>query len=86
MKKVFILILFASCTRSIILDGSKSYDPDGTIVWQKWEQISGAKAIIEDPMKLKTKVILFSKGTYEFKLTVKDNEGAITSKSKTINE
>lgn len=81
-KLLFILIFFASCVQptTATLDGSKSYDPDGQIVWQKWEQVSGATAVIKEPNKLKTDVVLPAKGIYEFRLTVKDNEGAVTSR------
>ena len=66
--------------KSVNLDASKSYDPDGQIVWQKWEQVSGPKSFIEDDSKLKTRALLTKKGVYQFKLTVIDNENAVTSK------
>ena len=73
-----ISLLFFGCsnTRTIILDGSKSYDPDGKIVWSFYEQVSGPKAIIEDPYELRTRVLTTSKGLYAFRLTVMDNDSA----------
>ena len=84
MKKIIYitLILFVSCNNptTIPLDGSNSYDPDGKIIWQHWEQVSGDKAIIKEPFKLKTEVVLPAKGIYEFRLTVMDNDSATATK------
>ena len=85
IKLLTISLLFFGCanTRTIILDGSKSYDPDGNIIWSYYEQISGPKAIIEDPYELRTLVLTTSKGVYAFRLTAMDNDSAKASK---INE
>ena len=85
IKLLTISLLFFGCTntRTIILDGSKSYDPDGKIVWSFYEQVSGPKAIIEDPYELRTRVLTTSKGVYAFRLTAMDNDSTMASK---INE
>ena len=74
------MFLGCSNTRTIILDGSKTHDPDGKIIWHFYEQVSGPKAIIEDPYDLRTRVLTTSKGVYAFKLTVMDNDSAKASK------
>ena len=84
IRLLIISLLFISCsnTRTIILDGSKSYDPDGKIVWQHWEQVSGSAAIIESPYELKTRALITDSGVYGFRLTVMDNDSAKASKIK----
>jgi len=61
------------------LDGSKSSDPDGTINSYLWELKSGTNAKIEKPNESITDVSSLSEGTYVFKLTVTDNDGASSS-------
>ena len=68
----------------IILDGSSSSDPDGTIKTYLWELQSGPEATIENPAESKTKVSGLKEGTYIFKLTVTDDDGASTSDTVTI--
>ncbi|MEO7483223.1 MAG: hypothetical protein ABIT81_05650 [Ferruginibacter sp.] len=61
---------------SISLDGSISYDPDGTIVSYKWTKISGpssANILKTDSSKTPVKSLIM--GVYKFELTVKDNGG-----------
>jgi hypothetical protein len=61
---------------SISLDGSQSYDPDGTILSYSWKQIAGAiQASISDPGKAKTGVNNITGDNYDFELTVTDNDG-----------
>ena len=78
IKLLVIALLFFGCsnTRTIILDGSKSYDPDGKIIWHFYEQVSGPKAIIEDPYELRTRVLTAANGVYAFRLTAMDNDSA----------
>lgn len=83
MRKIIPLLLLFSCTSTKIggthlevLDGSKSYDLDGKIVKYEWRQISGIKAKILVPLAEKT-LVEVRKGTYQFELTVTDNDGAI---------
>lgn len=65
------------------LDGSASYDIDGTIVIYKWEQTGGKKVklLSTDQAVVTFKVPRIPKGTWDagvFRLTVTDNDGAIT--------
>jgi hypothetical protein len=64
---------------SVTLDGSTSSDPDGTINSYLWELQSGPEAKIENPTAIKTNISLSAEGTYVFKLTVTDNDGASSS-------
>lgn len=61
---------------SISLDGSSSYDSDGTLVSYLWELQSGpAGSTITTPNASTTTVTGIAEGDYEFKLTVIDNDG-----------
>jgi hypothetical protein len=51
-------------------------DQDGTIISYKWEQASGPTCIIANPFAQNTTVSNLQIGTYVFKLTVTDNQGA----------
>lgn len=70
---------------SVILDGSASYDPDGTIADWKWTKQSGPSGfVINDSSTSKTIVSGLTAGTYIFTLTVTDNQGASSSANDTI--
>lgn len=58
----------------IILNGSASNDPDGTIITYAWTKISGGTAIIMNPTSVITTVTGLEVGTYIFRLTVTDND------------
>ena len=61
---------------SVILDGTRSTDPDGTIASYKWTKISGpASSNILRPDSSKTLVKTLVKGVYKFELMVTDNGG-----------
>ncbi|HWC53661.1 MAG TPA: PKD domain-containing protein [Chitinophagaceae bacterium] len=62
----------------ITLDGSSSTDPDGTVVAYQWSLILGDNIAITitNPTAAVTTVTNITPGTYQFKLTVTDNEGA----------
>jgi len=61
---------------SIVIDGSKSQDPDGTIVSYKWVQKSGpATATLSNSTTSKLTASNLSLGSYNFSLTVTDNGG-----------
>ena len=81
IKFLTISLLFLSCTTSkIVVDASPSYDPDGWIVGQKLEQVSGSKAAIKETNRLKYEIILPKKGVYIFRITLTDNDSAKASK------
>lgn len=63
-------------TAAIVLDGSKSTDPDGTIVSYNWVKISGADVIIANGNTSRPSVSGLQGGQYTFELTVTDNRGA----------
>ena len=69
---------------TVTLDGSSSSDPDGIIQSYQWELQSGPGATIENPTESKTAVSDLSEGTYVFKLTVTDNDGATDSDTVTV--
>lgn len=62
----------------VTLDGSRSSDPDGTILTYKWNRDSGPETVaIVNPDSATTLVTDFVEGDYVFKLTVTDNDGAV---------
>jgi hypothetical protein len=64
----------------IELDGTDSYDPDGTVTAYKWEQVSGPNtATISAPGAATTGITGFVEGVYVFRLTVTDNDGSKAS-------
>lgn len=72
-------------TSTVNLDASKSYDPDGTIVAYNWSKASGNGAVtISNPNTAKPTVSGLQAGSYVFKLTVADNDGATASAQVTI--
>lgn len=61
---------------SVILNGAASYDPDGTIIKYHWDPITGpVKVGMTTPDSSSTVVSGFQMGTYDFRLTVADNNG-----------
>ncbi|MEO6000321.1 MAG: hypothetical protein ABIN89_26025, partial [Chitinophagaceae bacterium] len=61
---------------SILLDGSASTDPDGTITSNHWTKISGPLSYhILRPDSSKTIAKTLAIGVYKFELTIKDNGG-----------
>ena len=73
-------------TNSIQLNGTKSYDPDGSIVSYNWFMSAGASGvtIVNANTATPTIVGLPSAGTYIFTLTVIDNSGLTGSASVTV--
>lgn len=68
------------------LDGSRSTDPEGTIVAYLWEQISGRSVEIDNPDEAVAifeapKIRRGTTRTLEFRLTVTDDQGATNSDS-----
>jgi hypothetical protein len=60
---------------SVLLQGS-GVDPDGYIVSYKWTQVSGTAAQIVSDSATSTMIRGLAAGTYTFRLTVTDNQGA----------
>jgi hypothetical protein len=67
-------------TYSCTLNGSASYDPDGTIAIYQWSKIDGPVSfLIESPSTSTTIVRNLIQGIYQFQLEVTDN-GSLTAK------
>lgn len=66
-------------TATILLDGSRSYDPDGKIQSYAWQDSNGN--IIGDSAQVRVRLPL---GTHPFELTVIDDKGAATKAMVTI--
>lgn len=65
---------------STTLDGSLSYDPDGTIVKYQWRKVSGPSGFaFANGSSAKTLLTNLSDGTYVFELTATDNKGLTAS-------
>ena len=70
--------MVATSGDSVILDGSQSYDPNGSIVGYGWVQTSGPSATVLNPETIKSTVVLpeVNRSTsFTFKLTAIDNDG-----------
>lgn len=78
----------AQPSSAVSVDGSGSYDPDGTIVSYLWQQNmvgAPATATIVSPNTATTSITgLTALGTYRFALTVTDNVGATNAASMTV--
>ena len=66
-------------TATILLDGSRSYDPDGKIQSYAWQDSKGN--VIGDSAQVRVRLPL---GTHPFELTVIDDKGAATKAIVTI--
>jgi hypothetical protein len=61
-------------TATTILDGTGSHDPNGTVVYYKWRQVSGPSAnTVVDSTYARMQVSGLVAGTYVYRLTVTDN-------------
>ena len=74
---------------TVTLNGSNSYDPDGTIYSVQWEQVAGKNQVtLTTPTELTTEFkapAVDSDGdALKFKLTVKDNDDLVSSDTVTI--
>jgi outer membrane lipoprotein-sorting protein len=68
----------AIATDTVLLDGSASNDPDGTIAEWRWIKISGPSFIISNANVAKPVAKNIATGVYQFELTVIDNGGLST--------
>lgn len=68
--------IYLSSTNRVTLDGTTSYDPDGSIVYYNWTKMSGPSYTRNDAVDGKLGAYNLQRGTYYFKLSVKDNKGA----------
>jgi len=75
----------ASGTATVTLDGSASYDPDGSITKYAWVQMTGAGGVtIVNSNTYDPTVYGLQTGVYIFQLTVTDNNGVTASATVTI--
>lgn len=71
-------------TDSVVLSGAGSNDSDGNIVSYYWTKVFGAEASISSPSSVTTSVSNLTEGSYIFRLTVTDNQGAMKTDDVTI--
>jgi ribose 5-phosphate isomerase RpiB len=71
-------------TNSVTVTGTAS-DADGTIVSTVWSKVSGGAATITNPNNLTTTITGLVAGTYVFRMTATDNNGATSTDDVTIN-
>ena len=64
-------------TNITLLNGSASFDLDGSISTYKWRKITGGNVVLTDSLAAQTNVSFVSAGQYSFELTVTDNLGAL---------
>jgi hypothetical protein len=73
---------------AVDLDGSASFDPDGTLVNQRWTQISGPPATLSDPTaeipRFTAPVVPIQGAALTFSLTVTDDAGLQSVDSCTV--
>ena len=68
--------IYLSSTKQFTLDGTSSYDPDGKISSYNWTMTNGPTYARRDFAAGKLTASQLKKGTYTFRLTVKDSKGA----------
>ena len=62
---------------SVVLDGTQSHDPDGTVDYYYWKKISGPGSfLIRDPYLATTVVANLKAGVHLFELYITDDKGA----------
>lgn len=73
-------------TSSVSVNGSSSYDEDGSIASFSWTKVSGpSQFTIANPAAANTGISNLAQGTYTFRLTVTDNGGFTNSDDVIIN-
>jgi len=68
--------------QAVILDGSGSHDPDGSLKAYRWEQISGPSVSLTGPTGVKAQFIapsVSAQASLSFRLTVTDDSGQTAS-------
>lgn len=70
-------IVFSQITTT--LDGSASFDPDGTIATYTWRQITGLPVTIVNANSKIATITFTNPGVYSFGLIVKDNLGLVSA-------
>lgn len=77
----FLPLLAIGQTNLLTLDGSASFDPDGTIVSYRWKLLSGPGSVLITDTTAKvttvTGVPVWKTGQYKFQLKCTDNLGAV---------
>jgi len=69
----------------VVLSGTLSTDPNGDIITYAWTKISGPGSFtITNPSSVTTTVTRLKPGTYVFRLTVTDNDGAQANDTVTV--
>jgi hypothetical protein len=77
--------VIAAPANSVTLNGSSSFDPDGTIQNYSWTQVSGPSTVtMSNSNAVESTVNGLIVGTYVFQLLVTDNNGATNSDQVTI--
>jgi len=72
-------------TNAVNLNGTNSYDPDGSITSYNWAQVSGPSAsVLQNPTTGTPSAHNLVAGTYVYELTVTDNDGATEKDRVTI--
>lgn len=72
-------------TNSVMLDGTKSTAPAGSIVSYSWSKVSGpSSGTISSPTSSKSTVINLKEGTYQFQLKIIDNKGSSATSIVTV--
>jgi hypothetical protein len=69
---------------TVQLNGSASFDPDGTIDSYNWALLDGSNVTIVSPSSANTLVRGLVPGNFTFRLTVTDNEGRTGSSQVTV--
>jgi hypothetical protein len=76
---------FKALYSTITMNGSASYDPDGTISKYRWTQESGPSVTMSTPGAVSNIARNVVVGTYVFRLDVTDDDGAMATDKITVN-
>ena len=73
--------------QTVILDGSGSHDPDGSLKAYRWEQTSGTQVSLSNATKVKAQLVtpkVSAQASLTFRLTVTDSSGLTASDTVTV--